>query len=93
MKKDNGKTTAKPPKILHFKSRAEEAKFWDTHSIADYWDEFKPVKVRFAKNLSEVLPVRLDAETLNKLRKEARKKGVGPTTLVRMWIIERLQTR
>lgn len=93
MKKANGKSGIKPSKIPRFKSRAEEAKFWDTHSIADDWDEFKPVKVCVAKNLSEVLPVRLDAETLNKLRKEARKKGVGPTTLVRMWVIERLQSR
>ncbi len=39
--------------IPEFKSRQEEAEFWDTHDLADYWDEFKPVKVRFARNLSE----------------------------------------
>jgi hypothetical protein len=35
--------------------------------------------------------VRLDAETLDKLRSEAQKKGIGPTTLAGMWILERLQ--
>jgi hypothetical protein len=77
--------------IPQFKSREEEAEFWDTHDLADYWDDFKPVKVRFAKNLSEGITIRFDPETLEQLRGEARKKGIGPTTLARMWILERLQ--
>ena len=76
--------------IPDFKSMEEEAKFWDTHSLADYWDEFKTVKVRFAKNLSEGVTVRFDPVTSNKLRVEAHQKGIGPTTLIRMWILERL---
>jgi hypothetical protein len=31
----------KESKIPKFKSVEEEAKYWDTHSFADYWDEFK----------------------------------------------------
>jgi hypothetical protein len=77
--------------IPEFKSRQEEAEFWDTHDLADYWEEWKPAKVRFAKNLSEGITIRFDPETLATLRLEARKKGVGPTTLARMWILERLQ--
>ena len=57
-------------------------------SVADYWSETRPVQARFAKNLSMVLPVRFDAETLEKLRLEASKKGIGPTTLVRMLILQ-----
>jgi hypothetical protein len=77
--------------VPEFRSREEEAAFWDTHSLADYWDEFTPVKVRFAKNLSEPLTVRLDPETLAELRSRAKAKGVGPTTLARMWLLEHLQ--
>jgi hypothetical protein len=77
--------------IPEFANREEEARFWDTHDMADYWDEFQPVKVRFAKNLSEGLHIRLDPETMNQLRSEAAHKGIGPTTLARMWIKERLQ--
>jgi predicted DNA binding CopG/RHH family protein len=77
--------------IPEFKSRQEEAEFWDTHDLADYWDEVKPVKVRFARNLSEGITIRFDPETLAKLREQARKKGMGPTTLARMWILEHLQ--
>jgi predicted DNA binding CopG/RHH family protein len=77
--------------IPEFKSREEEAEFWDTHDFADYWDEWKPVRVRFAKNLSEGITVRLDPETLAELRIRAHEKGVGPTTLARMWILEHLR--
>ncbi len=87
------KMSRKRAPIPKFKSREEEAEFWDTHSLADYWDEFKPAQAHFAKNLSQVLPVRFDMETLEKLRKQARKKGIGPTTLVRMWVLERLESK
>ena len=78
-------------KIPDFKSRQEMAEFWDTHDFTDYWDEFKPVKIRFAKNLSAGLHIRLDPTTLTKLREKAQEKGIGPTTLARMWIKEHLQ--
>jgi predicted DNA binding CopG/RHH family protein len=73
-----------------FQSREEMAEFWDTHDFTDYMDEFKPIRVRFAKNLSEGLNIRLDKETLERLRTVAREKGIGPTTLARMWILEHL---
>ena len=77
-------------RIPEFATRAEESAFWDTHDITDYWDELKPVRVRFAKHLSEPLTIRLDATTLAALRTAAQKKGIGPTTLARMWILEHL---
>ena len=77
--------------IPAFHSREEEAAFWDTHDFTEYTAGFKPVRVRFAKNLSEGITVRLDPSTLAELRSLAREKGMGPTTLARMWILERLQ--
>jgi len=77
--------------VPEFASREEEAEFWDTHSTADYEDEFKPVRARFAKNLSEGITIRLDLETLSKVRSLAKEKGIGPTVLIRMWIMERLK--
>ena len=72
-------------------TREELAKFWDTHDFTDYLDELKPVTVSFAKNLSEGITIRFDPGTLGKLRQISRKKGIGPTTLARMWILEHLQ--
>ena len=78
-------------RIPDFKSREEEAEWFDTHDMADYQDEFKTVRARFAKNLSEGLNIRLDKETLAGIRTKAHEQGIGPTTLVRMWILEHLR--
>jgi hypothetical protein len=77
-------------RIPHFTSREKEAAWFDTHDMADYQDEFKTVRARFAKNLSEGITIRLDPETLAEMRAQARKKGIGPSTLARIWILERL---
>ena len=77
--------------IPKFASLEEEAEFWDTHDMGDYWDELKPAKVKFAKNLSQGITIRFDLETLRELRMYAHEMGIGPTTLARMWILERLR--
>lgn len=79
-------------RIPEFKTRDEEAEWFDTHDMADYQDEFKTVKAKFAKNLSEGITIRLDPNSLSSLRSKAQKKGIGPTTLARMWIMENLQS-
>ena len=87
------KTKVRPKakqRIPEFSSRAQEAKFWDSHSMAGYWDGLKPVQVRHAKNLSDGITIRIDPLTLAELRRQAAQKGIGPTTLARMWILERL---
>ncbi|HEX77167.1 MAG TPA: hypothetical protein G4O03_01960 [Dehalococcoidia bacterium] len=60
----------------------------------DAWDEGdEVVQVEVKKPLDKVIPVRLSAEKWEELRKEARELGIGPTTLARMWILERLRHR
>jgi predicted DNA binding CopG/RHH family protein len=86
------KPTSKKP-ILEFASLEEEAAFWDTHSTADYESAFKPVRARFAKNLSQGITIRLDPETLDKVRAQAYEKGIGATTLIRMWVLEHVNRR
>lgn len=85
------KNAATKRRIPTFATIQEEAAFWDTHDTGDYEDEFRPVRVKFAKNLSSAVSIRLDANTLDELRKQAAKKGIGPTTLARMWILEHLE--
>lgn len=60
----------------------------------DAWDETdEVVEVEVKRPLNKVIPVRLSAEKWEELRKEARELGIGPTTLARMWILERLRQR
>ncbi len=78
-------------RIPKFANREEEAAFWDNQDVSDYWDELKPVKLKVAKNLSKGITIRFDEETLGELRRQAHRRGIGPTTLARMWILERLR--
>ena len=85
----------KENKIPKFKSVEEEAKFWDTHSFADHWDEFKPVDivVELAKPKEETLLVRMNKELKKKLEKKAEAKGLKPSSLARIWLTEKLLTK
>ena len=84
------KTSPTPKRVPEFATVEEESAFWATHSTADYEAEFKPVRVRFAKRLSTGITIRLDPDTLEKLRTLAHEQGIEPTTLIRMWVLERL---
>jgi hypothetical protein len=60
----------------------------------DAWNESdEVVRVKVKKPLDKVIPVRLPADKWEQIREEARELGVGPTTLARMWILERLRSR
>ncbi|MBI2008193.1 hypothetical protein HYS82_00880 [Candidatus Amesbacteria bacterium] len=80
-------------KIPEFKSLQEEADFWDTHSFTEFKDEVRPVKMRV--NLGgpkeEVLAVRLQPQLKVKLARTAEEMGVQTSTLVRMWVVEKLK--
>ncbi len=77
-------------KIPEFKSREEEAEFWDTHDTTDFEDEFKPVELRVDK-VSHSILIDIDRETLSKLVHYGQKKGINPIILAKTWIIERLK--
>jgi hypothetical protein len=78
-------------KIPDFQSREEEAEFWDTHDFTELLDETRPVKLRIGKQLSEGLTVRLDRQDRQDLERRAREQSIGPSTLVRISIKERLR--
>ena len=96
--------TTKPTKsrIPEFANYEEEAEWWDTHDITEYLDGFEPPKLvrgqkkvisiytDDAKKLGSALAIRFDEQTTQKLRHLAEQKGIGPTTLGRMLIIEGL---
>lgn len=73
-----------------FKNRKGEANYWQKNfDVA--WKNGKPVKVKFARNLSETINVRFDSRTMKVVRDQARDRGLGATQLIRMWVMEKLQ--
>lgn len=64
-----------------------------SYEQGDVWNDTDAVvTVEVARRLDKVIPVRLSAQAWESLRREAGELGVGPTTLARMWLLERLRT-
>lgn len=74
-------------------SYEEEASWWDTHDLGDYWDELKDVEIVFdlKKPRDETLIVRLQKEFKEKLERVARSRGLNVSALARMWLLEKLR--
>ena len=74
--------------ISKAQSIEEIAEFWDTHSVADYWEETHEVdfEIRAARRQVTLAP-----EVYEKLKEQARVRGILPETLVNLWLAERLQ--
>lgn len=88
---DLGYPTEAHGRIPAFRSIEEEAAFWDTHDITDFLDESTPVQLTVGPELAERLTLRLEQRDRQQLITLAREKGIGPSTLARMWIRERLR--
>ena len=71
----------------------EEAKWWDTHDLGDYWDEMEDVEIIFEldKPRDETVVLRIQSEMKEQLDKIARSRGLNLSTLMRMWMMEKLQ--
>jgi len=60
----------------------EIADFWDTHSLADYWD--KTHEVEFEVRAKRRRRVTLDPEVYTQVEAQARARGILPETLVNL---------
>jgi hypothetical protein len=59
----------------------------------DSWEGSIPIEepVKVKQSLDKVLQVRLTEEQWQGLRGRAHEIGVGPATLLRMWVVEKLR--
>mgnify|MGYP001600993778 CR=1 FL=1 len=85
MKRINNKVKQIPT----FKTIEEERKFWDTHSVVDYWEMLRPAKVKFPK--PKHLLLTLKPSQFDSLRKLSLRKHTSFPQLIQTWITERLQ--
>ena len=68
------------------RSPKEIADYWDSHSLADHWEQTHEVEfeVRALRRIT------LDPEVYARLEEQARTRGVSLATLVNLWLRERL---
>ncbi len=67
----------------------ETGDFWDTHSLADYWDQIHEVnfEIRAKRRHRVTIEPSLNAQ----IEAQAHVRGVLPETLVNLWLVDRLQ--
>ena len=64
--------------------------FWDTHDLADYWEQTEPAELEFDLQ-SEATFYPVDVTLSEGVLSLARRRGVSPETLINLWIQEKLQ--
>ncbi|GAK60816.1 hypothetical protein U27_00714 [Candidatus Vecturithrix granuli] len=75
--------------ISKAQSIEEIAEFWDTHSVADYWEQTQ--EVEFDVRAQRRHRVTLDPDVYARVETQARLRGMLPETLVNLWVAERLE--
>jgi hypothetical protein len=72
-----------------FERIEQVAEFWDTHSLADYWDLTREAHVEVDLKHRRYL-IALEPELAAELAAEAHKRGVSAETLANLWLREKL---
>ena len=63
--------------------------FWDSHSLADYWDQTQ--EVEFDVRARRRRRVTLDPDLYDRIEAAARLRGILPETLVNLWLTRKLE--
>ena len=80
--------TDRKHKLPRFKNDRAERKFWDRHSIEEFASGFEDLDIKIRPARTEQIALRLYKDDLDSLKKLAKRRGVGHTTLARA-IVER----
>ena len=73
-----------------FRSYSQAADFWDTHSLADYWEQTGPARFQIARHARCRYLIPVDRELLNRAQKIARRRGLSTESLVNLLLEQRL---
>jgi hypothetical protein len=76
--------------ISQAQSYKEIGEFWDTHDLADYWDQTEPVEFEIDIQ-SEVRYYPLESTLAASIAEIAWQRGVSVETLLNLWVQEKLQ--
>ena len=73
--------------ISNASSYAEIGEYWDTHDLADHWEQTQEVNFQ-VDVASSVMYFAVDKTLAEKLRAAAKNHGVSPETLLNVWVQE-----
>ena len=64
-------------KLPDIKNKKDEGQFWETHSIADYWEDLKETGDTFKRPTLTPVTIRFDPLVLKKIKMLAKKRGLS----------------
>lgn len=70
-------------KTPDFKTEAQERKFWEKHSVADYWNDLLESQDTFERPKLTPVTVKFDPLVLRKIKMLAKKRGVPYNAYIR----------
>lgn len=73
----------------NFATVEEAAEFWDTHSLADYWEQTQEVDIEVRAPRRHWIPLASSLQA--PVVERARQEGISVETLINLWVAERLQ--
>ena len=77
-------------KIPTLSSYEEIAEFWDTHSLADYWEETEPAEFEISPEARRRYLVALDPALLQRVQRMAQSRGLSTESLVNLLLEQRV---
>ena len=70
-------------KLSDIKSEEDEKKFWEKHSIADYWADLPESDDTFKRPKLTPVTLKFDPLVLKKIKMLARKRGISYNAYIR----------
>ena len=72
----------------NFTSIEEAAAFWETHNLADYWEQTQEVEIEVRAPRRHWIPLASSLQA--SVSERARQEGISVETLINLWVAERL---
>ena len=67
------------------------AEFWDTHSLADYWDQTEPAEFEFDSKARRHYLVAVDPDLMTRIRAVAQRRGLQTESLINLRLEQQAQ--
>ncbi|HEV8718030.1 MAG TPA: CopG family antitoxin [Candidatus Binatia bacterium] len=80
-------------KLPQIDSIEELARFWDTHDLTEFEEELEEVpEPVFERRPDTVIPLYLQPQELEAVKRVAQARGVAEAVLLREWVLEKLHS-
>lgn len=78
-------------KLPKFNIEEDEKKFWEKHSIADYWDDLSESDDTFNRPKLTPVTLKFDPLVLKKIKMLARKRGISYNAYIRYLLAKSIE--